>query len=115
MSPKRLLTGTLVCAMAALVAFPIGLSMGGFPLCKVRLTDFFVGSSILIAGTFAGVVASIWRKAWWAGSLAFTLPLSVGFVFVTDWDRAISLALCGLASLVVAFVVRYPGPQSLKS
>lgn len=115
MSSGRLLAAILVCILAGLVSIPLGLALGGFGICAASLSVGLVGGVAFVGAGFAGVVAALWRRVWWAGSAAFGVGMCFGLVFATESSRLISIIICAAATFFVAFAVRYPGPQSLKS
>jgi hypothetical protein len=98
-----------------MVGIPLGLAMGGFAICAVTLTVGLIGGAAFIGAVFGGAVSALWRRAWWAGALSFSLAMCPGLVFATTGTRIVAIVLCALAAFLVAFVVRYPGPQSLRS
>jgi hypothetical protein len=115
MSSGRLLGGVAICILGVLLAVPLGLAMGGVGICASGLTVGLVGVAVFMGGMVAGSVAALWRGAWWAGSLSVSAPMCLGLPFATEAARILSILICALATLLVAFVVRYPGPNSLKS
>jgi hypothetical protein len=91
--------------------------MGGFGICAVGFSPGLVGFSALVGALFAGTVALLWRKAWWAGATAFSTPTLLGAAFGAssgEWQRVVGIGVCIVAAVLTAFVVRYPGPGSLK-
>src|SRR5690349_21374137 len=115
MSSGRPLLGIFVCALAAMVATPLGLAMGGFGICATTVTPGLVGLGAVVGGAFGGTVAVVWRGAWWAGSVSFSLPLCLGLCLAGEAARVMGILVCALAAFLPAFVIRYPGPGSLKS
>ena len=118
MSVARIIIGILICLLALLAGSVIGLALGGYGICAVSISVGLVGQAFVIGGIFGGTVAIVWRSAWCAGALAFSVPLIVGLVFAGatgQWQRFVSLLICVIGTLLTAFVIRYPGPQSLKS
>jgi hypothetical protein len=117
LSSGRLIAGVLICLVALLTGCTIGMAMGGFGICAVSFSLGLLGSSVVVAALFAGSVAFLWPKARWAGALAFSLPTTLGAAFGAAsgaWERVVGIGVCIVASVFVAFVVRYPGPSSLK-
>lgn len=84
-------------------------------MCASSITVGLVGSAVFIGGIVAGTVAALWRKGWWAGSLSFSAPMCLGLPFAAEAARVASILICILATFLVAFIVRYPGPRSLRS
>ena len=115
MSTGRLLAAVLVCVLAGLIGFPSGLAVGGVGICATSLSPGLVGGVALTGAAFAAVVAVLCRRVWWAGAVSFSLGLCLALAYTTETARFISLILCGAAAFFAAFVVRYPGPNSLKS
>jgi hypothetical protein len=116
MSVSRIMIGIAVCLAALLVGCTIGLAMSGFGTSPLSLTTGLVGYSAAVGAIFGAAMAFIWRKSWWAGALAFSLPTLLGVAFgvsAGEWQRVVGIAVCNGASILAAFVVRYSGPQRL--
>ena len=107
--------GIVVCLFAALVGASAGLAMGGVGICAASLSVGLVGSAALVGAALSGCMSMVWRSIWWAGALAFSVPMGIGLLFAGEMPRVISILVCVLAAFVVAFAVRFPGPQGLKS
>jgi uncharacterized membrane protein len=114
MSSRRLLGGTAICLAGAVSAVPIAFGMAGFGICEISLSISLVGSVAVEGAIVAGTVAALWRNGWWAGALSFSVTLCLGLLFATQGARIASILLCIVITILVAFVVRYPGPNSLK-
>jgi hypothetical protein len=117
MSAFRIFSGILVCLVASAAGCVIGLAMGGFGICAVSLSLGVVGSSASVGALFGGTIAFLLPKAWWAGALAFSVPTLLGAGLGAssgEWQRVVGIAVCIVASILAAFVVRYPDPRSLK-
>lgn len=118
MSLARIIAGILICSVALSAGCVSGLAMGGFGMiCAVGFSLGLVGFSALIGMCFAVIMALLWRKAWWAGALAFCVPTLLGAIFAAlsgEWQRVVGICICILASFIAAFVTRYPGPKSLR-
>jgi hypothetical protein len=117
MSSAKVIAGALVCLVALAAGSVIGLAMGGFGICAVSFSPGLVGFSAAVAALFGGAVAFLWRQAWWAGAAAFSLPALLGAAFGAsngEWQRVVGIGICIVASVLAAFVVRYPDPRSLK-
>jgi hypothetical protein len=115
MSTGRLLAAVLVCIVAGLISIPFGLAVGGCGICAASLSPGLIGGVALVGSAFAGVVAALWRRVWWAGAVSFSLGMCLGLVYAAETARIISLILCAAATFLAAFVIRYPGPLSLRS
>ena len=110
------MTGIAVCLIALFGGCTIGLAMGGFGTCAVSFSAGLVGSSAVVGAVFGATLAFIWPKWWWAGALAFSVPTLAGVACgasAGEWQRVVGIAVCIAASILAAFVVRYPGPRSL--
>jgi hypothetical protein len=117
MSSGRILLGIVICLAALFAGCTIGLAMGGFGICAVGFSPVLVGSSAIVGALFGGTMALLWRKAWWAGALAFSAPSLLGVVLgasTREWQRVVGIGICIVVTVFAAFVVRYPGPGSLK-
>lgn len=84
-------------------------------MCAVSITPGLIGAAAFVGGIVGGGVAALWRNAWWVGSLSFSAPLCLGLPFAAEAARTLGVRVCVAAAFLVAFVVRYPGPSSLKS
>ena len=112
-----MVVGVVICVAALFVGCTVGLAMGGFGICAVSFTPSLVAVSAVIGALFGGTMALVWRKAWWSGALAFSVPSLLGGSFgwsSGQWQRVMGVGLCILAAGFAAFVVRYPGPRNLK-
>ena len=117
MSSARITAGILICLGALFAGCTIGLAMGGYGICAVSFSVGLVGFSATIGALFAGAMALVWRQVWWAGALAFSVPSLLGTSFTAsgaEWQRVVGIGICVTASVLAAFVVRYPGPSRLK-
>ena len=117
MSVARIMVGVVICLAALLAGCSLGLAMGGFGICAVGFSASLVGSSAVIGALFGGTMALVWRKTWWAGAVAYSAPSLLGVAFGAssgEWQRVVGILICSVASVLAAFVVRYPSPESLK-
>jgi hypothetical protein len=117
MNPNRIVFAVLLCLASLASGAVIGLVMGGFGICAVDLTPGLLSFSALIGAALSATVALLWREAWWAGALGFSLPTLLGMslgVATKEWPQVLAICVCILASFAAALVVRYPGPRSLR-
>lgn len=76
-----MLVGVVICLAALFAGCTMGLAMGGFGICAVGFSAGLVGSSAIVGALFGGTMSLLWRKAWWAGALAFSAPSLLGVAF----------------------------------
>jgi len=117
MSVTRTMTGLLICLVALFAGTCTALALGGFGICAMSFSLGLVGRFVLLGSASGGIMALVCRKAWWAGALAFSAPALFGLasgVSTAEWRRVAGIGVCIAGSFLAAFVIRYPGPSSLK-
>jgi hypothetical protein len=117
MSLVRVFIGIVICLAALVAGASIALALGGFGICAASFSLGLVGCSVLVGVAFGSIMALVWRKAWWAGALAFSAPALFGFASgasTGQWERVVGIGFSIVGAVFAAFVVRYPDPRSLK-
>lgn len=117
MSPTRIFTAIVICLAGLLSGTVVGFILGGLGICAMDLTPGLVGFCALLGAGLSASVGLLWRRAWWAGALAFSVPALLGVaagVSSREWQRVIGTGACIMASGFAALIVRFPRPRSLK-
>ncbi len=117
MSSTRIVAGVVICMAALFAGCTIGLALGGYGICAVGFSPTLVGFSAVAAALFAGTMALLWRRTWWAGAVTFSVPTLLGGAFAAstgEWQRVVGIGISIVTAVLASFVVRYPSPGSLK-
>ena len=102
----KTIAGILVCIAAALNGGIFGMYIGGLGICGADFSWFAVSASFVVGGCLSSIFTLLWRKAWWAGALSFSVFLLPIFCFEAiggELQRSIGISICIVGPFVVAY------------